>query len=254
MNKRGDLSITLLVFMIFTLCLFSLVAMIYNLRTVDEKVVNPDFIGKVYLQEDRTRSLLDTILEKSAVEAYSSLAVESSGKDYKDFFKNANDLNLEARTRENFIMKFQGMKFQEDYMKKVAELTNFNLKIENGVIKADLGESYFHENATIEEIKGIKKVLGIVYKPGKYPQGTLMIDAGYKPEISSSFELDKLGLVSFDKLKSVIESCKKDANCLQNNLGNFDVVINANKVVLKTKKSFMIGTEFRVIEISMQVS
>ncbi|MBS3091341.1 hypothetical protein J4217_02745 [Candidatus Pacearchaeota archaeon] len=236
MNKKGDVSVTLLIFMALFLVITALYSfMVYS--RINTSIADPRFLEKSYQKEEMYKIEIFTKGYENIVKDYydktqdylSGNELEVSGFQIKD--ENGNVKNIDAN--------------------KDKEMVSF-------ISKEDFP---IFDEITIKD-KQSRWYWRIVPESVKDQQIKVLINSIYKPKIDVKINLTEMGLHDFDEIDSAVNQCKDSDNdkiryCLSERLGNFDVSIdvkdNVKTALFNTKKKFYIDNQLRKIEISVKL-
>ena len=248
-NKKVDISILLLVVLVLLLTSATLFSFIMSSGKTEVKISNAKFIENFYSRQDLAEFYLSQAGEIAMVKTYKEFVEEDdyisnpiyNFKEEVEFRELHSKLseNFHDKFIENFKTEFKSYGFEEDYLKNLKEIIqdgNFDVVVDVGILI--LAVNGWEMKASLNDIN-------ITYTPG----------------ISLKFDLEKVGLHSFEKIYEIKERCKGDKNiedCFSD-LINFNVsVVEKEKtsgeryffVTCATKKDFLIGGEFDMIRFS----
>lgn len=245
-NKRGDVSIVILVFLVLLVVFASLFIFAISSMNVKEVISGYLIFDRVYAQEDLIEFYLDSAGKDAVAKTYTDFV--DSGVPELDYINNRKSVGgysefgeLHDKLNENFEKRF---------------IDNF---------KKELAKYEFEESYLIDLKKNISENKFDVSFNGEFIQlnmNSLMLTNSiketsiiYKPQISLEFDLNKIGLDDFGKLYSVKEDCKKQEDiqeCFNNKLNYFNALVNQENslVTLTSKKEFLIDEGFKKISFS----
>ncbi len=246
-NKRGDVSIVILVFLVLLVVFGSLFIFYTSSVKIKDKISGVVVFNKVYMQENSIKFYLDSAGKDVMVKTYKDF-VDDSGDEY-DYINNRRTVEgkypefeelhskinekFEKRFSENFKKEFEKYDFEEDY------LIDLKKNISENKFDVSFNGEFIQLNMNSLMLTNSIKETSIIYKP----------------QISLEFDLNKIGLDDFGKLYNVKEDCKKQEDiqeCFNNRLNYFNAFVNQENslVTLTSKKEFLIDEEFKKIEFS----
>jgi len=251
-NKRGDLSVVLLVFLVLFITIYSLFTFTTSSMNVEEKISNVKIIDKIYSQENLVEFYVKEAGEKAVVKSYKEIIKDSNyiggsvilinNVDAEFTFpkKDLNDIFM-VKFIDNFKKEFQKYEFDEDYLKDLKEViisNDFEINFDGNDLNVIFINFEFEENYEKGNLRNIK----------------------YMPKMILNFDLNKIGLESFDKIYNVKDNCKSQVDigeCFNLELNNFNAVLmNKQKssgegyslVTLTSNKEFLIDGNYEKIE------
>lgn len=194
LNKKGDMSIVLLVLLTFLAVGAALFSFVTS-GSVAKEVIDPRVVESVYVQENSIKFYLNEIGKKALVKTYSDFANDgdyvsvpvkfNSGYPYFDNLRP--DLNgvFIKKFKENFRNEIKSYNFEEDYLKQInskefetfGNYNDFEVVFKNLEMKQSFGE----EN---------------------------ILNVYYKPEIKIQLSFSKIGLINFNELYEIKIECK----------------------------------------------
>lgn len=252
MNKRGDVSILVLVFLVLIVTGAAIVSFYLSLSNQNKILANVNFIDNIYLQEQDANFYLEQAGENAFIKTYSNFVSNGDYLKYDSLipYNNVNYigsneiLNIEqinSKFKEqfdnNFIKEFQSYKFDKGYLKEL-----------NSLISNKEFTSNFDGESLVLTFKQFKFNFADANKNFK-------ID--YTPDLVLKFKFKKYKLPSFIEINNVKTECLDELNfetpedCFKSNLVNFEVSTlnnNGNSLIqLKTKSSYLIGNYLKPI-------
>ncbi|MEM3091838.1 MAG: hypothetical protein QXD05_01770 [Candidatus Pacearchaeota archaeon] len=252
-NKKADLSIVLLVFLVLITAMFSLFIFTTKSQSINVKISNIGITNKIYEKENLAKFYVKEVAMESIIKSYKEISFNGEFVDEPtfDLEKNVRFTKLRNNLNEDF-----GKKFNENFKKKIGSYT-FDEDYLNK-IKAQVSQdkfSYFFD--------GEKLSLNISNLNIKESSKDMNISFDFN--LSFVFILEDLGLESYDKIYQIKEICKTKLtipsieDCFRSNLKNFEVTVVEKKgfdnqkyfvVNLTTKKSFLIDEIFENIKLN----
>ncbi len=253
-NKRGDIAVTLLVFLILVTVLIALFTFVTNPMKVKEKISSLGVIQIISSQESLAEFYVKQSGESAAILTYKEFASDGiyvaepvkMNLDREIEFSSLNEnLNEKFRLKfiENFQKEFEKYDFKEEYLKNLKE-----------IIKINNFYTVFDGNKIILDVNNLE------FKESLKDVGVL-----YAPKINVVLNLDNIGLDDFKRVYDIKEYCKIQEDveeCFNNELVNFNTVFqskeNSNKekyilARLTSKKEFLIDYKFEKVEFSFVV-
>jgi len=248
-NKKGDITILLLVVLVLLLTSATLFSFIISSGKTEVKISNARFIENFYSRQDLAEFYLSQAGEIAIVKTYNEFVEEDDyinnpiynfreEVEFRELHSKLNE-NFHNKFAENFKTEFKKYDFEDDYLKN---------------LKETIGDGDF-------DVIVSEGVLTLVVNSWEMKSFIDDINITYVPRISLKFDLKKIGLHSFEDIYEIKERCKGDENiedCFSD-LINFEVsVLEKEKssgekyffVTCATKKDFLIGDEFKVMRFS----
>lgn len=244
-NKRGDIAVVVLVILALISTSAALFSFVTSSGGVEMKISDFKFIDSSYQKQNLAEFYIYQAGEDAIIKTYKEFA-DDSVPEY-DYIKNRQkegnnakfgeiwdnlDERFSNRFKENFKTEFENYEFEEGYLKGLKELISkesFTVLFDGETLKVDIDDW---------QISNSLDNIGVVYFP----------------EISSEFNLRKIGLHSFEKIYEVKEKCLDEGiakSCFDNYLGNFESSIgSSNLVSLTSKKEFLAENTFEKISFS----
>ena len=253
-NKRGDISIVILVFLVVFVVSASLFVFVTSSLKENVKISGAAIVDKVKLQENSVKFHIKQVGEKSVIKTYKEIInnkeyigdtvilVNNIEPEFKLLNENLNE-NFKTKFINNFKSEFESYNFEGDYLKNIQSIIYNNL--------FDIGFN--------------GEILVFSENKQEFYEHSDEIQVTYQPIIKLEFNFTKIGIESFEKIYSVKEQCKNEQNaelikqCFDNNLINFNTsVIEKEKpnkekyflITLTSKKEFLINDKFEKIEFS----
>jgi len=202
-SKKGDMSIVLLVLLTFLAVGAALFSFITS-GSVAKEVIDPRVIESVYVQENNIGNYLNEIGENALVKTYSDLVKSGDyisvpvkfNSGYPFFDSLRTDLNsvFIEKFKENFKNEIKNYNFEEDYLK---QLESSEFEISGSYNDLEI----IFKNLEIEKSFGEEDILNVYYKP----------------EIKTKLNFEKVGLIDFNELYNIKESCKIATCSLEKN-------------------------------------
>lgn len=252
MNKRGDISVLVLVFLVLIVTGAAIVSFYLSLSNQNKIVANVDYVDNIYLQEQDANFYLKQAGENAFIKTYSDFVKDGSylsidsftlDKEIK-YFNSKGILNTEEINNKfkeqfetNFIKEFQGYKFEKD-----------NLGSLNDIISRKEFSVNFNGESLILTFKQIKF---------SFVDSNKKFQADYTSDLLFGFEFKKYKLPSFVEINNVESFCMdkptidEAKTCFESSLVNFDVSSldsNGNSLIqLKTKQSYLIDNSLKSV-------
>ena len=268
-NKRGDISVTLLVFMSLFLAGFTLISFVNNKANIDASIGNPLFIEKSYLQESQINFYLKQAGERALAKSYYDMANEGSfgekidsGTSLKNFDEESFDNLLKDRFITNFKSEVERYDFKAPVLQKFKqniEENKFDLTVKGESVSLEVKDTQIIGNLVIKKNERIWVwlVVPTLYDEEKIPA---LIGVIYRPKIMQIFRFNHIGLTGFGELYSYSQECLKEKefeNCLSGKLTNYHVKVseqNKEKAVsIESKDSFFIDRELKKISVNFVI-
>ena len=248
-NKKGDITILLLVILVLLLTSATLFSFITSSGKVEAKISNARFIENFYSRQDLAEFYLSQAGEIAIVRTYREFVEDDNyinnpiynfkeEVEFREIHSKLNE-NFHNKFVENFKTEFKKYDFEDDYLKNLKEI----IEDEDFDVIVD------------------REILGIVIDSWEMNGSLNDINITYVPGISLKFNLKKVGLHSFEEIYEIKERCKykEDIESCFSDLINFEVsVVEKEKssgekyffVTCATKKDFLIGDGFDRIRFS----
>jgi len=241
-NKRGDMTVVLLVVFVLVISSAALFSFIASSNKVEAKISDARFIENLYSDRDLAEFYLVGASESSIIKIFNE-TVES------DSYIEEPNYNFDGQVRFGVLSSGLNEKFKEDFVEE--------FKIEFS--KYDFEEDHLKSLKEIVAAGSFDvvfdgEVLTVLITSWKFDDALNDIEVTlYSPRIDLKFDMMKMGLHSFEELYEVKENCKGRENiqgCFEE-LVNFEVEV-AEKgedvfVDLTSKKDFLISGGFRNI-------
>ena len=248
-NKKGDMTILLLVILVLLLTSVTLFSFIISSDKTEVKISNARFIENFYPRQDLAEFYLIQAGETAIVKTYNEFAEEDDyinnpiynfqeEVEFRELHSKLNE-NFHNKFAENFKTEFKKYDFEEDYLKNLKDI------IWDGDFDVIMGGGFLALTVNAWEMKSSLNDINITYVP----------------RIFLKFDLEKIKLHGFEEIYEIKERCKEDENiedCFSD-LINFEVsVVEKEKssgeryffVTCATKKDFLIEDEFKIIRFS----
>lgn len=251
-NKKGDLPVVLLVFLVLLVVLTSLFIFATRSQTIIATISDVGIVNQANMKKNSLEFHIFQILENSIVESYKEMIQDGQLVENPSF-----DTNLYVR------FNSLSLTLNEDFSKEFAE--RFKKRFEN--YDAQNSELLFQEiKKLVEEEKFVYFFNGKKIKISFSETGNLKIqklsekiNVSYSPHISLSTTFGKIGLNDFEEIYSAKEICKiieesteekTIKECFEKELEHFNVEILEKKktdgetyfvIILTSKKIFLIN-------------
>lgn len=243
-NKRGDISITLLVFMVVVLTGSVLFSFIRSSGKITGNIADSRFLEGAYFGEEGARSFMKAASEDALIKSYYEVANEKGD----DLFKNFDEIAVDNLIKEKFNAKFA------EEIKKYGAGEKVMQDLLAEVEKGNFVSSFDGDGMSIE-IKDFAISAGVVGQNKETKIGVI-----YRPKMIVNVSLEELGLYGFWKINNAIEKCKSAksdseiSNCFSSELSTrFLVDYNKKVLGLESRRVFLIGNELRSIKISARL-
>ena len=252
-NKRGNLSIVILVLLVFMVTAATLFNFITASERVSETIYGAGVVEGIYTKQNLMEFYIRGSGEKAAVDSYRGLVSSGDyiGNPITNFRNEVKfgvlhsglDENLKIKFTKNLKQEFSNYEFKEDYLINLKQSVldeKFTVILERGIFKLDLSR---------QELDNSLENINITYFP----------------KVSLDFNLNRIGLDNFEGVYQAKESCKNKDNksliesCFNDNLYGFTSFVEVKKdtndknytfVTLTSKKEFLINKQFKNIEFS----
>ncbi|MEK6906750.1 MAG: hypothetical protein AABW81_03950 [Nanoarchaeota archaeon] len=238
-NKRGDLAITLMVFLVITICLASLFLFSTSSGDVKTKIAGAFIVSKAESRGDLAEFYIREAAESSAIKTYDSLIADEkyiqkpvnyNVDGIPEFSELSNTINEDfiAEFNKNFKENFASYEFQEDYLiglKEIVAKDEFSNSFDGKAVMVKINTLEITSSSDTESIK-------------------------YIPKISVKVDFKNIGLDYFEDIRNVKNICYNEEQCYNEGLNYFSASINKDVVSLKSKKDFSIGSGFKSIGFS----
>lgn len=250
-NKRGDVSVVLLVLLVLVVTGASVFSFITNSGKVSSKISGAGVVEGVYLEENLIEFYLNEAGKRAVVVSYNELInseeyVENPVVNFRNEVRFGNlhpnlNENLKTKFSKNLKTEFLAYEFKEDY------LINLKQSILDEEFSVALSKGVFRLSVSGQELDNVLENNSITYFP----------------EISLDFNLNEIGLDSFERVHATKEFCKDKAsknlieNCFNEKLKGFTSLVeektavssnNYTFVALTSKKEFLINEQFKNIK------
>lgn len=236
MNKRGDISIVVLVLLTFLLCGSTLLYFSFNKNKVVSYVGDASAIDEVRIQEREARFYLRQVAERAIIESYIFAA-----KDVKSYSAEGAFSKLVLEKIKELIAKDTSSDEIVDRIRKSTANNGISVKMEGDKVFVSLENVVFYASSNEGRIQ-----------------------ASYIPKILVDVGLTDMGLYDLKKVDSYYNNvCKKSLwtffSCMTTEFVLYDFVQrecdsngNACKNFLVTKAAFFVENELKQIEINLQ--
>lgn len=238
LNRKGDLSILLLVLLIVVLCAFALGSFIVNYNKVEANIVGANSLDGAYSKGEK-------------VEAYNSFALEDAVKSsYVETLNNQKVSSLNS-LQEGFSKNVE-VKFA-NYLSQYGDDKELDIQLSSLVKNKDYKLTY--------DDKGVNASLGSMVFMADYTSSSGMsIDAIYRPQVSSRILFYELGLPTFNEIFQAFSKCGGDKDklkeCLSKELPLLDVSINGSpptSVVFGAKRGYLVNGQLNSLSFSISL-
>jgi len=273
-NKRGDVSVTVLVFLTIVLCGAVLFMMATHGKTYRPIVNDARFIENVYSEEERINFHMIELEVDAYDKTYYDIAKEGLFTGNVDFANKRIALDsfdkeglksiFEEKFRSNFkneVVRYTSSQFLNDEIKNDIANDKFTVTYEEGTLTRDM-DTVIRGSVTVT--KGERVWLwGVVPTFEKEEKIKSTIAVIYKPEISF---IRKTELTYFGDILGAVRACKTSSaikDCLTLRLNIFDINVKSGKdeatgelfdlVTLSTKKKFFIDGALKNIDMCMKL-
>lgn len=288
MNKKGDMSILLLVILVLLVCIISLFTFITKSNKWGIEISNYQLIDGVYVDELKLEFYFNYFLEKSYLTSYFEIVnlrkyssnngeKDIRGKKYLEFYGLSSESELDNffknRVEANFVNEIENQKNQENFpeVKLIYSfLTQGKTEVNPKLLLVDWNNK--RVSFSIDGITLMKE----------YPEQK--INLAYNFSLKSNLKRDSFGLLDFSSLGELrncliekkIEECTKNEfeNCLfqrsafecynKPEFENYEIKIldsfvddgkKIGKFVLeiKSKKEFLVQNELKFLKFDLVV-
>jgi len=226
MNKKADVSITLLVFMILVLAGFTLFSFAKSNLTSVAKFNDVRFVEKAYYWEEGARFDLVGAGERAFIKSYSELLAQNP------FVKTQELIDSDMRTK--FLVNFGSDEIIKSRYPEYP-VNTFEVKINRNMLELSNSLIFSESFASEERIT----TLSYVYSFNK------------------KFYLDDYGLYTVDEIRQKSEKClgekdnSKVLSCLESELPNFSSELGNNKeITFVSKRMYLIDRALKHISFS----
>jgi hypothetical protein len=250
-NKKADLSVIAFVLLVLLLCSYTLYAMAINRNKVTTTIEGFEQVEKILLEKKDIEYRLLKTTEECFIESYKEI-IETKlilKPPLNTLGETTIFEELNSNIKENYIEKIKIC------LNKKGKENHRGLLVENSDFLKDV--LFFKLRHNQFEITSAYR---IIIK--EFPFATNIQNQKYSPNLNAEINLEKIGLIDFEKIKEAIE-CKKNKKCIESATKNlFEVQITEisfeeedNKEhylnhTFKSKKEFLINNEFKKIEFS----
>ena len=202
MNKRGDISIVVLVFLVLIVCIATIFSFLVSGGKINTQVGNTRLVENVYSEQYFVEYYLSESMKLALVKTYEEFA---NSKDYIanpiiDSDGNYEFKDLHAKLKENFIDKFK-INLNEEISKYNFEeksLINFKDRVSSGNYDA--------------EFDGEK--IRIILKDFEIKKDFKKFSVNYIFNLTREVEFGKVNLDGFGEIYTIKEKCKNEGDIL----------------------------------------
>ena len=255
-NKKADLAVVLLVFLVVLLTLSSLFLFLTNSR-VDSSSVDVSFLDGLLIREKKAEFYLDSFVEQAFVKTYAGFAankkymVNQKEKDGAVFFTDVlDDSKLNSKFKGEFDLNYKvlSQEREKQLSTEIGEDNLDNLK-DYEISLGDKGAKIRFKNLVFYERQSSERDSGLIHAP----------PSEYVTDFNISVNFNGLGLHSFKEIYNAKEECKvkqgseEKEKCFKEKLFNFNVEIidKASQdyylVSLSSKRLFLINNELKPV-------
>lgn len=258
MNRRGDVSVGILVLLAVMVAGFALFSFYQNSGRDVVTISDAKFIDNSYMKENSIRYYIQDALENSVIESYKQAIADSDFKSAGD--KTAFEKEMNDKIKLNFKNEIAGMNLGSDAVtdsfKSLVAGDKFNVAYSNGKASISLDSLEIPSTLVMQEGKYVP-LWKFIPSPSKAEEVVQLIGVLYKPKISESTTLNLNGLENYDSIVNAIDSCagkKVDElqKCLVDKLNLVDVSVgesNGQQIInFETNNKFKIGKTFETIK------
>ena len=224
MNKRGDLAITLLVFMALLIIGVALFSFIVHSK-INAIIDSGSFVDKV-------------VADKQAIER--EVFIKGQSLLIEDYYLKAKNYEVEKSKLGYYVFSIN--------------VVDKGIGFESKWDKGDL--QFFNKDEIVLMNELLIKERSLFFEGEQ--QANMNIK--YSPKIFVKIRLNDIGLHGFDEIDSALNECKikdeivKIKECLSGKLANFDVNVDDLKnVKMSTKSKFYLDKEFKSIELNAKL-
>jgi len=225
MNKKADVSITLLVFMILVLAGFTLFSFAKSSLASVAKFDDVRFVEKAYYWEDGVRFDLVSAGERAFIRSYSELLSQNPFGMTQE--------QLDAQVKKNFLVHFGN----DGIIKSGYSGNKFDVVVDEGML--ELSTSLMFSDSFASE--------------GGFT------NLSYSYSFDKKFYLKDYGLYSIDEINQTSEKCLKEkevvkiSSCLELGLPSFNSQIGDNKeITFVSKRKYLIDGAIKPISFSFK--
>ena len=238
-NRKGDVSIILLVFMCLFVLFFALFTFVINGKKTSELIGDARALDGVYIDEEKADAYVRESLERAVI---------------REYYDSLEDMTLEIeKVNGYFVGNVNGINSDSEIFNRTRENVRrglFSISIEKEELKGNFGEVKITKD---ESVRIKPKILGFIPNPFAKDKLVLLIGVVYDAKIEVESDLYKIGLNSFEEINEAYDKCVSEEieSCMEEELIYFDVEVideSAKIVELKSKRSFLIDNELKKME------
>jgi len=203
-NKRGDLAITVLVFLVVMVCAVALYSFAATNSEFEKKIQDIDYAQGAYVIADSFEFSMEGPVRQAYFETYSEFLenevysyIDSGSKFYEVYYFDFLNPDLNEEFNKLFLEK---LKINEDYKKKV--VVEFN-----------------------------NDLFRVVFEDMEFNSDERGYDIRYKTDIVYDFNFINQGIIGFEKLNEVKDECVSSGrlseveDCFNREFENFEVTV-----------------------------
>jgi hypothetical protein len=242
-NKKGDISINILVLM--TLAVVCLALFYFSQdRIIENKISNAGLLDSVYGDETNLLFLLDKSLESSLLSSYNTLA---SGCDLSREFCGFDANNVDNGLKESVIKKFK--ESANKYPDSVSSQDKVNYYKE---IKENVNDNKYDIQLNGKE--AILVVPGFLFSKAINKSKIDIFVVEYRTDLVVNLTYVDLGIIGFKEIYERSKSCLSvnTENCLKEKLNLFNVEVSKSDkgyiIFLESRKLLLIDGESKKIK------
>ncbi|MEI6732102.1 MAG: hypothetical protein WCK90_05505 [archaeon] len=228
MNKKGDVAVTLFVFMVLILVSTALFSFYKSSDKIDVKISDASFVGEAIAKEDIIQTAEKEMIYNRAVSTYYEVVSSKDGlgikqKNFEDKFSGEIDSIIGGEESRVFILSSKG--------------NNLTIGLKDEIL--------FSSGKILEGVKKESWAFGVFdfMKPGgSVFEAALRIFYFRKTEVKIG--LDEIGLHSFDTIGNAVTGCGKSETaeaCISSRLPNFKVSVSGSEVTMESRQYFING-------------
>lgn len=237
-NKKGDISVLLLVFLLLFLVTYVMFLFVTRTGKVDASMGDARFLESTFYEEGQARFYLTSAAEKAIARSYIEIANEKGQMVLNNFDEATMNLLLKDKMSANFEV----------------EKSKYNLrdiKVQSISVSGEIVDIEFSDFPVLADLSDSK--------------GNLIAKAIYRPSMKIRLNITERGLNSFGQINSArgvcgaLEKIDEIQGCFNRELPNFDARVEqmgkeGEKVAyLVSKKRFLIESLLKSVDIGIKV-
>ncbi len=259
MNKRGDLSIVLLVITTVIISGAALFSFVINLNGFETHIMHSRFLDVAYGKEDQIKFYLEQAGENSIAKSYNQMAKEGTLFGETNPMKNGILIlnNFDKKSAEKMFLDKLNFNFPEEIKKYPSK--SASIEFSDGLVKIKV-ENFLISTQLVHKTKVPIEIWFGLIKAAEGEKLDVNMAINYMPDNNFvTINLTEKGLDDFGKIYTTAEKCKGTGayDCFKEELPNFleesENKGEYNLITLTSKKKFNIDGNFKNIAIKFLI-